>query len=46
VFTLSGLPNVQYVIFGLIMVGIIIFEPLGLYGIWIRTKLYWRTWPF
>jgi branched-chain amino acid transport system permease protein len=46
VFTISGLPNVQYVVFGLIMVGIIIFEPLGLYGIWIRTKLYWRTWPF
>lgn len=45
-FTESGLPNVQYVVFGLIMVLIIIFEPLGLYGIWIRTKLYWRTWPF
>ena len=46
VFTLSGLPNVQYVVFGLIMVLIIIFEPLGLYGFWIRTKIYWRTWPF
>ncbi len=46
VFTISGLPNIQYVVFGLIMVGIIIFEPLGLYGIWIRAKLYWRTWPF
>jgi branched-chain amino acid transport system permease protein len=23
-----------------------IFEPLGLYGFWIRTKIYWRTWPF
>ncbi|MCF8033344.1 MAG: branched-chain amino acid ABC transporter permease [Desulfarculaceae bacterium] len=46
VFTVSGLPNVQYVVFGLIMVLIIIFEPLGLYGFWIRTKIYWRTWPF
>lgn len=45
-FTESGLPNVQYVVFGLIMVAIVIFEPLGLYGIWIRTKIYWRTWPF
>ncbi len=44
--SLSGLPNVQYVVFGLIMVLIIVFEPLGLYGIWIRTKIYWRTWPF
>lgn len=45
-FTVSGLPNVQYVVFGLIMVFIIVFEPLGIYGIWIRTKTYWRTWPF
>ena len=45
-FTESGLPNVQYVVFGLIMVLIVVFEPLGLYGIWIRTKIYWRTWPF
>ncbi len=45
-FTASGLPNVQFVVFGLIMVLIIIFEPLGLYGIWIRTKVYWKTWPF
>jgi branched-chain amino acid transport system permease protein len=45
-FTESGLPNVQYVVFGLIMVLIVIFEPLGLYGFWIRSKIYWRTWPF
>ncbi len=45
-FTPSGLPNFQYVVFGLIMVLIVIFEPLGLYGIWIRTKIYWKTWPF
>ncbi len=45
-FTESGLPNVQYVVFGLIMVLIVIFEPLGLYGFWVRTKIYWRTWPF
>ncbi len=23
-----------------------IFEPLGMYGIWIRIKKYWKTWPF
>ncbi len=45
-FTMTGLPNVQFVVFGLIMVLIMIFEPLGLYGIWIRTKIYWKTWPF
>lgn len=44
--SVNGMPNVQFVVFGLIMVLIVIFEPLGLYGIWIRTKVYWRTWPF
>lgn len=42
----TGLPEVRYIIYGLIMIGIIVFEPLGLYGIWIRSKRYWRTWPF
>lgn len=45
-FSLTGVSNIQYIIFGSIMVGIMLFEPLGLYGIWIRTKKYWRTWPF
>jgi len=30
----------------LIMILIMLFEPLGLFGVWIRTKKYWRTWPF
>jgi branched-chain amino acid transport system permease protein len=25
---------------------LVVFEPLGLYGFWIRTKIYWKTWPF
>ena len=45
-FSITGVSNIQYIIFGSIMVGIMLFEPLGLYGIWIRTKKYWRTWPF
>jgi len=45
-FTLTGVSNIQYIVFGSIMIGIVLFEPLGLYGIWIRTKKYWRTWPF
>lgn len=43
---LSGLPNISSIIFGLIIVLVVVFEPLGLYGFWIRTKIYWRTWPF
>lgn len=42
----TAMANIQFIVYGLIMVLIMIFEPLGLYGYWIRTKIYWRTWPF
>jgi branched-chain amino acid transport system permease protein len=45
-FSFSGLPNVRYIVYGLIMVFIVVFEPLGLFGFWIRTKIYWKRWPF
>ncbi|MBW2615469.1 MAG: branched-chain amino acid ABC transporter permease [Deltaproteobacteria bacterium] len=44
--TLSGLPNIASIVFGLIVVLLVVFEPLGLFGFWIRTKIYWKTWPF
>ncbi|WDP84387.1 MAG: branched-chain amino acid ABC transporter permease [Desulfobacter sp.] len=45
-FSITGVSNIQYIVFGSIMVAIMLFEPLGLYGVWLRTKRYWRTWPF
>ncbi|MFC1823840.1 branched-chain amino acid ABC transporter permease [Thermodesulfobacteriota bacterium] len=33
-------------IFGLIIVLTLLFEPKGLFGIYARIKLYWKTWPF
>lgn len=36
----------EQVLFGLLIVGFLIFEPLGLYGIWIRIRNYWKAWPF
>jgi branched-chain amino acid transport system permease protein len=45
-FTTVGLENFSSMAIGLIMIGIIIFEPLGMFGIWIRMKKYWMTWPF
>jgi len=45
-FTVIGLENFGSIALGLIMIGIIIFEPLGMYGVWIRIKKYWMTWPF
>ncbi len=45
-FTPEGLPNIQSIVFGMIMIGIVIFEPLGMHGIYLRFKRYWRMWPF
>ncbi|MCJ7726680.1 MAG: branched-chain amino acid ABC transporter permease [Acidimicrobiia bacterium] len=36
----------ERILFGLLIIGFLIFEPLGLYGIWIRIRNYWRAWPF
>lgn len=42
----TGMANIQFLVYGTILVLIMLFEPLGLYGLWIRGKRYWRTWPF
>ncbi len=33
-------------LFALLVIGFLIFEPLGLYGIWLRIKRYFMAWPF
>lgn len=33
-------------IFGLLIVAFLVFEPRGLAAVWLRTKAYFRTWPF
>jgi len=45
-FSVTGVSNIQFIIFGLILIVIMVFEPHGLFGYWIRTKKYWKTWPF
>ena len=45
-FSLTGVSNIQFIVFGTILILIMLFEPLGLYGLWIRMKKYWKTWPF
>jgi branched-chain amino acid transport system permease protein len=46
--TSPGLNVAQFnvVLYGLLLIGFLIFEPLGLYGIWIRVRNYWKAWPF
>ena len=38
--------QLNQVLYGLLIIGFLIFEPLGLYGIWLRVRNYWRGWPF
>lgn len=38
--------QLEFVFFGLLIVGFLIFEPLGIYGLWIRVRNYWKSWPF
>jgi branched-chain amino acid transport system permease protein len=45
-FTVVGLENFNSIILGLVMIAIVLFEPLGMFGVWLRIKKYWRTWPF
>lgn len=40
------LPAVQLLVFGLVIVLFLVFEPRGLARIWQRTKDYFRFWPF
>src|SRR5512136_524257 len=44
--SMAGISNVAVIVYGLIMIFIILFEPLGIFGFWIRMKRYWKTWPF
>ena len=37
---------VNYAAFGLVMILFLVFEPLGLVGIWRRIQSYFLLWPF
>lgn len=42
-------PNVFQVntlLYGLLIIVFLIFEPRGLFGLWIRIRNYWKAWPF
>jgi len=34
------------VIFAVLACGFLMFEPLGLYGLWLRVQRYFAAWPF
>lgn len=38
--------ELQTVIYGVLIIAFLIFEPRGLFGIWVRARNYFRAWPF
>ncbi|MEV0146030.1 MULTISPECIES: branched-chain amino acid ABC transporter permease [unclassified Nonomuraea] len=38
--------QVETVLYGLLIVLFLVFEPRGLSGLWIRVRAYWKSWPF
>lgn len=39
-------PRASAILFGLLLAIVIVAEPLGLYGLWLRVRKYLTTWPF
>lgn len=44
--SVSGISNITIIVYGLILILIVLLEPLGIFGIWIRIKRYWKMYPF
>jgi branched-chain amino acid transport system permease protein len=45
----TDVPNVfqlNLVLYGALIILFLIFEPRGLFGIWLRVRNYWKAWPF
>lgn len=40
------IPGIESGIFGLILIAVILFEPMGLYGRWLKIKTYFELFPF
>ena len=45
-FNIGRLPGLEPALFGLILVLVILFEPGGMYGRWLKLKAYFRHFPF
>ena len=37
---------IAVIVYGMVIILFLIFEPDGLYGIWVRIKRYWKPWPY
>ena len=39
-------PGLQSAVFGLVLIGFVLFEPLGLYGRWVKIRTWLQLFPF
>ena len=39
-------PGLQGLVYGLVLVGFVMFEPMGLYGRWLKVRTYLQMFPF
>jgi branched-chain amino acid transport system permease protein len=39
-------PGLQSVIYGAVLVGFVLFEPMGLHGRWLKVRTYLESFPF
>lgn len=42
----STIPGIESGIFGAILIAVILFEPMGLYGRWLKIRTYFELFPF
>ncbi len=45
-FLITRLADLQSSFYGLAIILVLIFEPKGLFGLWIKQKNYWKGWPY
>lgn len=43
---IGGAAGLQAVVFGLVIIAFVVFEPLGLYGRWVKVRAYLQNFPF
>lgn len=39
-------PGLQVLVYGLVLVGFVLFEPMGIHGRWLKIRTYLQTFPF
>lgn len=39
-------PGLQAVVYGLVLIGFVLFEPMGLYGRWLKVRTWFQLFPF